>query len=65
MSESQLQQKYEVKGDLLDNDVMELKFLGRVISLDEKGFHWEEDPKHRRILLEEWGMTECNDMATQ
>ncbi len=61
---NQLQKKYEVKGDLLGSDVTELKFLGRVISHDEWGFYWEEDPKHRRILLEEWGMTECNDMAT-
>jgi hypothetical protein len=61
---SELQKKYEVKGDIMSDECKQLKFLGRVISQDSEGFYWEEDPKHRRILLEEWGLTTCKGAAT-
>jgi hypothetical protein len=61
---SELQKKYEVKGDIMCDECTQLKFLGRVISKDSEGFYWEEDPKHRRILLEEWGLTTCKGAAT-
>jgi hypothetical protein len=60
----ELQKKYEVKGDIMSPKCTQLKFLGRVISSDSEGFYWEEDPKHRRILLEEWGLQDCKGAAT-
>jgi hypothetical protein len=60
----ELQKKYEVKGDIMSEECKQLKFLGRVISHDSDGFYWEEDPKHRRILLEEWGLKDCKGAAT-
>jgi hypothetical protein len=61
---SELQKKYEVKGDIMSDECTQLKFLGRVIRKDSEGFSWEEDQKHRRILLEEWGLTTCKGAAT-
>ena len=61
---TELQQKYEVKGEVMEQEVQELRFLGRVITRSEEGFCWQEDPKHRQILLEEWGMSECNGVGT-
>ena len=53
---AELQKKYEVKGPIMSKECKQVKFLGRVISMDSEGFYWEEDPKHRRFMLEEWGM---------
>jgi hypothetical protein len=61
---AELQRKYEVKGEIMKDGNAELKFLGRTIGRDEHGYYWEEDPKHRKILLEEWGMESCKGVAT-
>ena len=52
---AELSSKYEVKGRVMVEGNSEIKFLGRIIGRNEHGFHWEEDPKHRNILREEWG----------
>jgi hypothetical protein len=61
---AELQKKYEVKGDIMGKDCSKLKFLGRVISKEGGSYIWEEDPKHRKILLEDWGLTSCKGVAT-
>ena len=30
----------------------------------ERGFFWEEDSRHRDVLLEEWGLVSCNGVST-
>ena len=50
---SELSKKYELKGEVMPEGNSEVKFLGRTIGRNDHGFYWEEDPKHRNILLEE------------
>ena len=51
---AELLKKYEVKGQVMAEGNTEVKFLGRTIGRNERGFYWEEDSKHRDVLLEEW-----------
>ena len=57
---AKLSKKYEVKGQVMAEGNTEIKFLGRTIGRNERGFYWEEDSKHRDVLLEEWGLVYCN-----
>ena len=61
---AELSKKYEVKGQVMAEGNTEIKFLGRTIRRNERGFYWEEDSEHRDILLEEWGLVYCNGVST-
>ena len=45
-------------------DARELSFLGRVIRTTPAGIELEGDDKHVEKLEEEWGMVNCNPVAT-
>ena len=61
---------YEMKGKMLgDVDdkgelITEIKFLSRTIAQGPRGYIWRADAKHRRILLEEWGMAGASGVDT-
>ena len=61
---AELSKKYEVKGRVVVEANSEIKFLGRIIARNEHRSHWEKDPKHQDILLEQWGLVCCNGVAT-
>ena len=61
---AELSKKYEVKGQVMAEGNTEIKFLGRTIGRNERGFYWEEDSKHRDVLLEDWGLVYCNGVST-
>ena len=61
---AELSKKYEMKGQVMVEGNTEIKFLGRTIRRNERGFYWEEDSEHRDILLEEWGLVCCNGIST-
>ena len=61
---AELSKKYEVKGRVMVEGNSEIKFLGQIIASNEHGSHWEKDPTHGNILLEEWGLECCNGVAT-
>ena len=53
-----LQTEFECNGSVLgpDNDeVQEIRFLGRIIRLTDYGLEWEGDPKHANRVLEKTG----------
>ena len=55
-----LQEHYEIKnrGRLGSGpkDVKEIDILGRKLQLHEWGISWEADPRHRKILMEHFGL---------
>ena len=61
---AELSKKYEVKRKVVAEGNTEIKFLGRTIGRNERGFCWEEDSKHRDVLLEDWGLVYCNGVST-
>ena len=58
-----LENKFEIKSKVL-SDCGELSFLGRTIRSTEYGIELEADTKHVRVLLQEWGMENCNACDT-
>lgn len=59
-----LEEKYDVKGRIMNNPDDDNKLLGRVVGRQSGGYYWKADPKHKNILLEEWGISECKAVAT-
>ena len=62
-----LKDKYELKVQVAGwerGDAKELSFLGRVIRTLSTGIELEGDAKHVSKLEEEWGMANCNPVAT-
>ena len=59
-----LGKKYEIKSKMLSQTNPEVTFLGRKIIWCADGPEIEADSKHVRVLLEEWGLTECNPCDT-
>ena len=62
-----LKEKYELKVQVAGwerGDARELSFLGRVIRTTSTGIELEGDDKHVSKLEEEWGMANCNPVAT-
>ena len=55
--------QFEISGHMMgemdidtNEEIKQLKFLGRRITSTQNGFEWEADPKHVRTLLEELGV---------
>lgn len=62
-----LLETYELKVQIAGwdrDDDKELNFLGRVIRTPTTGMELEGDDKHVDLLEEEWGMANCNPVAT-
>ena len=62
-----LREKYELKAKIIGRDPVDLKeacFLNRVINIHPRGASVEGDPKHVKILLDEWNMNKCNGTNT-
>ena len=57
-----LAEKYEIKSKMLGDG--ELSFLGRTIRSTGGSIEVEADAKHVKVLLEEWGMENCNACDT-
>ena len=56
-----LMKKYECKYEHLSMN-RSISYLGRKISMTSQGYAWEADEKHSKILLEEWDMTQCQEV---
>ena len=59
-----IEKKYDIKGTDIENAKDGLKFLGRRIERQEYGYVWSAVPKHREILLDEWGLVNANPVST-
>ena len=59
-----LQEKYEIKAQILSRGNNTVSFLGRKVTWAESGLEIEADKKHVQILLEEWKMIDCNPCDT-
>jgi hypothetical protein len=55
--------KCELLGKLKD-EVSEVSFLGRMIRITNEGIEFEGDPKHSRILLDEWKMENSRSVSS-
>ena len=51
-------------GTDIENAKDGLLFLGRRIERQGNGYVWSADPKHREILLDEWGLVNANPVST-
>ena len=60
----ELAKKYDLKGSTINEAGGSVSFLGRTIAADSDGYRWAADGKHRRILLDELGLTTANGAAT-
>ena len=60
----EVERKYEIKANMLDEDHREVTFLGRKIRWTEDGIEVEADTKHVEILLKEWDMEGCKSCET-
>ena len=63
-SRKSIGKKYAIKGTDIENAKDGLKFLGRRIGRRGHGYVWSADPKHREILLDEWGLVNANPVST-
>ena len=43
---------------LITQEVQKIVILGRIARWTEEGLEWEADPKHRRILMEQFAFDE-------
>ena len=59
-----LASKFEIKSKMLGSTGGQLSFLGRTIRSTDNGIEFEADQKHVRVLLQEWGMENCNPCDT-
>jgi len=59
--------QFELKSDILGHgagEVAEFSFLGRTIRTTVNGLDMEGDPKHAKILLEEWDMENSRSVTS-
>jgi hypothetical protein len=59
--------EFDLKGEILGNlsdEKPEISFLGRVIRITGEGIELESDPKHVKILLEEWKMEDAKSVSS-
>ena len=59
--------EFDLKGDVLGNLPDEkpgISFLGRTIRITGEGIELESDPKHAKILLEEWKMEDAKSVSS-
>ena len=62
-----LSKRYTLKSKVLgpnSGEFREIEFLGRRFAWTRSGITYEADPKHVRVMLEEWCMTSCNKVAS-
>ena len=59
-----IEKKYPIKGTDIDSTKGGLKFLDRRMERQRDGFMWSADPKHRDVLLDEWGLANTNPVGT-
>ena len=67
--ENLLKEKYEIKvrGRLGsgENDVKEIDMLGRKIKLHDWGITWEGDERHRKLIMDQFGLNEKSNVLTK
>ena len=63
----ELGKEFEMKGEVLGNgygEVLQTTFLGRTIRYTPAGYEYEGNPKHVKILLDEWDMESCKSLSS-
>ena len=62
-----IEKEFEIKGEILGNrpgESRDASFLGRTIRLTPEGYEYESDPKHVKILLQEWNMENSKSLSS-
>ena len=65
--QEELEKDFELKSEVLGfgkEEMNEVKFLGRVIKCHEYGISYQADPKHVKILVDEWGLKDARSVGT-
>lgn len=65
---NKLEEKYQVKTQILgpnENQLQEVKILNRIVSwCNETGLHYEADPRHIEIIIDQLGLQEAKPVST-
>ena len=68
MAQKQIGEKYQVKTQVLgpnENQLREVKILKRIVSwCKETGLHYEADPRHIEIIIDQLGLQEAKPVST-
>ena len=62
-----ISKEFDIKSETLgpgNGEVREVQFLGRIIKWTQEGYEYECDPKHAKIMLEEWNMQDSRSVTS-
>jgi len=63
----EVSKEFEITSEVIgikEGEVRESKFLGRTIRWTEKGYEYEGNQKHSKILLDEWDMSDARALSS-
>ena len=62
-----LSKEFELKAETLgtgEGEILSASFLGRTIRRTERGYEYECDQKHAKVLLDEWSMSDSRPVSS-
>ena len=63
----EIEREFEIKGEIIgrrEGEKLSCEFLGRTIRVTPDGYEYEANPKHVKILMQEWGMENSRTLSS-